>query len=92
MVGSEDCERPCTHLRKNRLIAEKFPARRLQAIRQATELKEFDNVHWIPRLGNPADGLPKLKSDVVPLLRLIESGSYNHGTPRPLNGAAFREQ
>ena len=88
MVGLEDCESLFAHLRRKKMTTEKSLGRQLLAIQQAIEMKELGNVYWIPGLENPAGGLTRLKSDLVPLLRLIESGSYNPGNLRPLHGAA----
>ena len=88
MVGLEDCESLFAHLRRKKMTTEKSLGRQLLAIQQAIEMKELGNVYWIPGLENPAGGLTRLKSDLVPLLRLIESGSYNPGNLRPLRGAA----
>ena len=74
MAGMEDCESLFTHLKKNKLVAGKFLVRRFLAIQQAIELQESDNVYWIPGKENPAGGLTKLRSEILPLLRLIERG------------------
>ena len=42
------------------------------------------HVFWIPGKENPADGLTKMHSEILPLLRLLESGTYNPGMLRPL--------
>ena len=83
MAGFEDSESLFTQLRNAKLVAGKFPVRRFLALQQAIELNELDNAYWIPGLGNPADGFTKLKSDLAPLFRLLESGTYNPGTLRP---------
>ena len=66
-------------------------ARRFLAAQQAIEIQELGNLYWIPRRENPAGGLAKLKSDLLPLLRHMETGSYNPGHLRPLQGVAIRE-
>ena len=73
-VGLGDCESLPTHLKNERIIAEKVLVRRCLAIQHALEMQELGNVNWIPRLGNPADGLTKTKSNMVPLLRLLVPG------------------
>ena len=80
MVGFEDCESPFARLRNNEVGAERFLVRRFCATQQPFELKELDNAYWIPGFENPADGLTKLKGDLAPLSRLLESGSYKPGT------------
>ena len=79
MAGLEDCESLFAHLKKNKLITEKFRARHFLARQQAIEIQELGNFYWIPGRENPADGLTKLHSAILPLLRLMESGSYNPG-------------
>ena len=49
------------------------------------------NVYWLPGLGNPAHGLTETKSDMGPLLRLLESGTYNPGALRPKQDVAPNE-
>ena len=88
----EDFESLFTHLKKNKLITEKLPVRHFLAIQQAIELQELDNVYWNPGKKNPADGLTKLHSGILPLLRLMGAGTYNPGRVRPLEGAGFWEQ
>ena len=77
----EDCESLSARLKTKKLITEKFLVRHFLAVQQAIEIQGLGNVCWIPGRGDPADGLTKLHSEIVPLLRLMESG--------PLNGAAF---
>ena len=84
MVGLEDCESLFTHLKKKKVIAERFMARHFLATQQAIEIQELDNAYWIPGKENPADGLAELHSEILPLLRLMESGTYNPGYLRPL--------
>ena len=90
MAGLEDCESPFAHLKKEKMITEKFSARHFSAIQQAIAIQELDNVNWIPGRANPADGLTELHSETRPLLRFMESGTYNPGFSRPLQGVAFR--
>ena len=84
MIGLEDCESLFTHLKKSKIITEKFLVRHFLSIQQAIEERELDNVFWIPGKENPADGLTKMHSEILPLLRLLESGTYNPGMMRPL--------
>ena len=92
MVGLEDCESLIAQLKTNKLITEKFLARHFSAVHQAIEIRELGNVYWIPRWENPADGLTKLRSESLPLLRLMESRTCNPGYLPPLKGAASWEQ
>ena len=89
MVGFGDFESLYARLRNEKAIAEKFLVRRFLAIRQAMELKELGNVYRIPGPGNPADELTQLKSDLAPIMRALESGSYNPCTLRRLCGVAL---
>ena len=73
------------------MITEKFLVRHFLSIQQALEEKELDNAYWAPGNKNPADGLTKLHSEILPLLRLLESGAYNPGILRPLKGITFSE-
>ena len=75
----------------SKMITGKFLARYSLSIQQALEHKELDNAYWIPGKGNPADGLTKLRSEVLPLLRLLELGPYNPGISRPLKGKTVTE-
>ena len=84
MIGLEDCESLFTHLKKSEITTEKFLVRHFLSIQQALEERELDNVFWIPGKENPADGLTKMHSEILPLLRLLESGTYNPGMMRPL--------
>ena len=87
-LGREDCEGLSTHLKNKKTIMEKFSVRHFLAIQQALEAQELGNVYWPSELGNPADGLTEIKSDVAPCLRLLESGARDSGILRPLKGAA----
>ena len=51
-------------------------------------MQVLDNVYRIPGLGNPADGLANTQNDIVPLLRLLESGVRNPGILRPFKSIA----
>ena len=49
---------------------------------------ELDNTYWLLGLGNPEDGLTDVKSDLVSLLRLAESGIWSPGILRPIRGTS----
>ena len=91
LVGLEDCESLFAELKKSKMITEKFLVRHCLSIQQALEQKDLDNVYWVPGKENPADGLTKLRSEILPLLRLLESGAYNPGILRPLKGKTATE-
>ena len=86
-----DCESLFTHLKKGKMIAEKFLAKHFLPIQQTLEEKGLDTAYWIPGKENPADGLTKLRSEIPPLLRLLESGAYNPGILRSLKGISLNE-
>ena len=87
-----DCESLFAHLKKNKLITEKSLVRHFLAIQQAIEIQDLDDVYWVPGTANPADGLAKLHSEILPLLRPMEAGPRNPGCLLPLKGEAFWEQ
>ncbi len=91
MIGLEDCESLFTHLKKSKSITEKFLVRHFLSIQRTLEEKELGNVIWIPGKENPAAGLTKLRSEILPLLRLLESGTYNPGMLRPLKRICGKE-
>ena len=62
MVGLEDCESLFTHLKKKKVVAEKFSVRLLLATQRTIEIHELNNAYWIPGRENKADGLTKLHS------------------------------
>ena len=72
------------------MVAEKYLVRHFLSIQQALEEGELENAYWLPGTENPADGLTKVRSDMV-LLRLLESGGFRQGRLRPLKGAAWME-
>ena len=88
MAGREGCESLFAQLKDNKIATEEFPVRHCLAIQRAAETQELGNVFWLPGLGNPADGLARTKSDMAPLLGLLEFGAYNRGTRRQLLGVA----
>ena len=48
------------------MAAEKFLVRRFSGSKQALEEGDLDNAFWLPGAENPADGLTKVRSDLVP--------------------------
>ena len=58
---------------------------------QSLEEGELENVYWIPGTENRADGLTKLRSEMGPILALLETGSFQPGVLRPIKGLASRE-
>ena len=91
LAGLEDCENLFTRRKKSEMITGKFLAMHFLSIQQALEQKDLDNVYRIPGKENPADGLTKLRCEILPLLRLLESLAYNPGILRPLKGKTATE-
>ena len=76
------CESPLTHLRDKKTIAAEHLARNIWGLRRALAKNEPDHVSWLPGPGNPAGGLTEVTRDVVPLLRMFQSGSLGPGAFR----------
>ena len=91
LVGMEDCESPSTHLKNKNVITEKYLVRHFLSIQQSLDDGELENAYWIPGTENPADGLTKLRSEMGPILALLETGRFQPGLLRPLKGLASRE-
>ena len=68
-AGLEDCESLLTHLRTKKTITGKYLVRHLSSIQQSSEECDQENANWLPGAETPAGGLPKVRSDMVPLLR-----------------------
>ena len=90
-AGLGDCGSLSTHLKTEKMVAEKYLVHHFLSILQALEEGELENTHWPPGAGYPADGLAKVRSNVIPLLRVLESGCFNPGHLRPLKGVAWKE-
>ena len=75
-VGLEDCGCLHTRLKTKKMVAEKYLVRHLFSIRQVLEGGGLENAYWLLGAENAADGLTKVRSDMVPLLRLPESGRF----------------
>ena len=73
------------------MVTEKYLVRRFLSIQQFLEDGELENVYWIPGTENPADGLTKLRSEMGPIMALLETGRFQPGLLRPRKGLAFRE-
>ena len=53
-----------------------------------SEDKELDNIYWLPGTGSPADGMTRMKSEMSPMLNLLEFGAFHPGVLRPLLGVS----
>ena len=73
------------------MITEKYLIRHFLSIQQFVEDGELDSIYWIPGVENPADGLTKIKSEMGPILSLLETGGFQPGLLRPLKGLASIE-
>ena len=91
MVGMEDRESLFSHLRNKKTITEKYLIRHFLSIQQALEEEDLENAYWLPGTENPADGMTKVKSEMLPILGLLESGEFRLGALRPLHGVGFNE-
>ena len=91
MVGLEDCESLFSHLRTKRMITEKYLVRHFLSIQQSLDNNELDNIYWLPGTENPADGMTKVRSEMPPMLRLLEFGEFYPGLLRPLKGVCSSE-
>ena len=91
MAGSEDCESLFNHLRAKKMVTEKYLLRHFLCIQQSLEDKELDNIYWLPGTENPADGMTKMKSEMSPMLNLLEFGEFHPGFLRPLLGICSSE-
>ena len=61
------------------------------SIQQSLGDGELENVYWFPGTEYPADGLTKLRSELGPILALLETGIFLPGFLRPLMGLASWE-
>ena len=55
------------------MVAEGYSVRHLPGFQQFLVNGELGNIYSLPGLENPADGVAEVKSDILPLLRLLES-------------------
>ena len=73
LVGMEDCESLFTHLKRRKMITEKYVVRHVLSIQQFIGEGELDSAYWLPGTKNPADGLTEIKSEMGPILALVET-------------------
>ena len=73
------------------MVTEKYLARHFLSTQQFLEDGELENVYWPPGTENPADGLTELRSEMGPVMALLETGSFRPGILRPLKGLASRK-
>ena len=65
--------------------------RHFLSIQQSLDNNELDNIYWLPGTENPADGVTKMKSEMSPMLNLLEFGEPHPGFLRPLLGVCSSE-
>ena len=73
------------------MVTETYLVRHFLSIQQFLEDGELENAYWIPGTENPADGLTKLRSEMGPIMALLETGRFQPGVLRPPKGLASRE-
>ena len=91
MAGTEDCGSLSTHMKSAKETTENYVVDHLWSTQQTLEQGELGNVYRLPGAENPTDGLTRERSDMVPPLRILESGRFNPGSSRPRKGAAWGE-
>ena len=91
-AGLEDCESLFAHLKTKKMIAGNSSVRHFMGFQRALVEGESDNAHWAPGTENPAGGLIRVRNDMVPLSRVLESGHFNPGSSRPFSGVAWKER
>ena len=91
MAGLEDCESLFNHLRTKKMITEKYLVRHFLGIQQSLGNNELGNIYWLPGAENPTDGMTKMKSEMPPMLNLLEFGEFYPGLLRPLMGVCLSE-
>lgn len=61
-------------------------------IRQSLENGDLDNAYWLPDQENTAHGATKVNSEMIPFLRLSESGAPHPGILRRLKSVSLNER
>ena len=90
MASLDACESLFTNPKTERMIAGEYLVRRSMSTQQPLERRELNDAYWRPGAELPADGLTKVRGDMAPLLRILESGGFNPGSLRPGKGVAWR--
>ena len=91
MGGWGDYESLFAYLGGEKMIPEEYPVGHLPSIQRAFEEGDMGNASWLLGTEHPADGLTKVRSGMVHLLRLLGSGRFNPGSWMPLREVAWRE-
>ena len=74
------------------MIGEKCLVRHFASTQQTLEEGDLEDAYWLPGTENPTDELTMVRSDVVPSLRVLVSGSLRPGQLRSLRGVAWKER
>ena len=91
VAGMEEGESLRTYEKRTKeMVIDECSVRHFLGIQQVLENGELGIVYWLPGRQNPADGMTKVKSERSPLLRLLESGSFNPGMLRPSPGISSK--
>ena len=80
VVGLEGCESSFSFLKTWKTVY-------LSGAQLTSEDGDLGDAYRLPETENPADGLAKVRSDMVPLLRLLESGLFPRGAAWQRSGA-----
>ena len=91
MVGVEYYGSLLTHLKNRKMVAGHDLVRHFLSIQQFIEEGDLDNIYWIPGVGNPADGITEITSEMGPISSLLDTGRFQPGLLRPLKGLATRD-
>ena len=91
VAALEACESLFARPKTKKVIAEECLVRHFLITQLPSEESDLENAYWLPGTENPADCLTKVRSDVVALLRFLDSGAFCPGRLRPLKGVAWKE-
>ena len=91
MIGFEARGSLSTHLPNAKTAPDRYLVRHFPGIQRALGSHELGDGHRLPAAGNPADGLANVKSDMVPILRTLQTGALSPGALRLLQGGSPRE-
>ena len=91
LVGLEDYEGLLARRGNKGAITGENSARYLSGSQLSPGSNAMESVCWPPGTESCADGLNDVKSDMVPLLRMLRRRAFCPGARRPLRGASSRE-
>ena len=90
VMGMEDCASLVARLRNKKAVTEKYSLLHFAGTQQPPDSHGPDSVYWYPGTGSPAGAPSKVKSDMAPLLRMLQSGSPRPGVPPPSKDVPFQ--